>query len=59
MDGSSVLLSQYNGNVSPPERAASSLESGEEGMRERLTGFCWEFSSAGPQSLWPRSCSTA
>lgn len=27
--------------------------------REQLTGFCWEFSSAGLQSLWLRSCSTA
>lgn len=64
MDGSSILLSQNNGNVSPSERATSSLASGAVGMGvggvgERLTGSCWEFSSAGPRSLWLRSCSTA
>lgn len=28
MDGSSILLSQYNGNVSPSERATASMASG-------------------------------
>lgn len=33
VDGSSILLSQYNGNVSPSERATSSLASRAMGMR--------------------------
>lgn len=32
---------------------------GKRGGREQLTGFCWALSSAGLQSLWLRSCSTA
>lgn len=37
-------------------------QEGRLGMRVEggeLTGFCWEFSSAGPLWLWLRSCSTA
>lgn len=44
-----------------PRRSAQPppLASGVVGMRERLTGFCRVFSSAGRRSLWLRSCSTA